>query len=119
VGFWAVHYRRKPPENSLHPPENALGEPDFLSGSAGHGFHSRVWRVRRVSTEISRVSLSIPYLSLSRISLSLDFSHSLYCCLCGSLGRRTKKKKMKWACNMGCAGEEKKKEKRKRKERMG
>jgi len=39
------------------------------------------------------VSLSIPYLPLSRISLSLDFSHSLYCCLCGSLGRRTKKKK--------------------------
>jgi len=29
------------------------------------------------------------------------------------------KKNMKWACNRGRAGEEEKKEKRKRKERMG
>jgi hypothetical protein len=29
------------------------------------------------------------------------------------------KKKRGWACNRGCAGEEEKKEKRKRKERMG
>jgi len=100
VGFWAVHYRRKPPENSLHPPENALGEPDFLLGctrvTGPRVFWARGFKLRiaRKSPEISPIGFTEdpPEKPNLKVSLSVHLSHGLVgVCVHGSETRRGRK----------------------------
>jgi hypothetical protein len=66
VGFWAIHYRRKPPENGLHPPEIASGRWS-VSGSVGRsGFHTDRLRVLELPGFSLTTSLSRSHLSVAR-----------------------------------------------------
>jgi hypothetical protein len=75
-------------------------------------------RIHRILPSHSR-SLGLPLSHALCLTFPLSLSISLSFPLCGLLGQKNKeerkKKNMKWACSRGCAGEEEKKRKEKKK----